>query len=365
MVHNLAREFTAQGHAVEIITNRYPRTLPRIEEIDGILTRRFHFLVPSWRYVRNRRVDLFLASLVYYFHTSFALNKVIREFQPDIINSHYLTEHAEFVGRCLSSQLKVPWVVSFHGGDVDGEPALDQQHMRRFQKVISQADSLTFCSHFLKQQAALLNSGISEKTHVIHNGVDIELFSGQSNIKPDFPFIFAIGRLERHKGFDILIDAFARVDEAFKDVRLLIAGGGILRADIKQQIEQQGLQDRVKLIGSIEPRTVADYMRESLFVVVPSRRESFGIVALEAMAAGKCVLASPVGGIPEFLPCSPNKIVPLDVSDWTKAMQNWLEESRIGTLPGIKNREFIKEFSWTKVSDQYMKVFKQAIGDLS
>ncbi len=102
-------------------------------------------------------------------------------------------------------------------------------------------------------------------------------------------------------------------------------------------------------------------MAGSLFVTMPSRREPFGIVALEGMAAGKCVLATPVGGLPEFLPCPPNQMVPLDASAWAGALDGWLEKSSLGQLDGASNRTEAQKHTWGSVAEQYLNVYQQGL----
>jgi len=70
----------------------------------------------------------------------------------------------------------------------------------------------------------------------------------------------------------------------------------------------------VQLPGKVDEATVAALMAGCLFIAMPSRRESFGMVALEGMAAGKPVLATPTGGLPEFLPAPPNRLVVPEVT---------------------------------------------------
>ena len=362
VVHNLSQELQNQGHEVHIVTNRYPRTLPAHERINGISVIRLHFLLPDWTFLRRSHIDLFLAGLLYRSWTKFLLGKLIHDFQPDVINSHYLSETAEFVGRCLPEKGKsIPWVISLHGGDVDGEPFKDKAHLERFRRIAQQADRLIACSGFLARQAAELEPALAEKIQVIHNGVDVNLFSQAEKNAIRQPYILAVGQLVRHKGFDVLVEAFGEVSEKHQNVNLVIAGDGECRPELEKQIREKGLGDRVLLAGGVEAAKVASLMAGCLFVTMPSRREPFGMSALEGMAAGRCVLAAPVGGIPEFLPCPPNQMVPLDIPGWAQVLDDWMSKATTGNLDGSANRAAAQEHTWQKVTTEYLKVYQQVL----
>src|SRR5262249_41558122 len=112
---------------------------------------------------------------------------------------------------------------------------------------------------------------------------------------------FACGRLTHEKGFDLLLCAFAKVAPAHHGVDLIIAGDGEEQMALRQLGSQLGLNGRVKFHGRATPEETVRLLNGAQLVVVPSRSETFGIVALEALAAGRPLLATRVGGIPETL----------------------------------------------------------------
>ena len=364
VVYNIAQELIVKGHIVHIVTNRYPRTLPMQETIDGLSVTRFHFLLPDEKFLHQHRVDLYLASIFYCNWTTLKLKQLINDFQPDIINTHYLNETAVFIGKILSLRRKpIPWVISLHGGDVDGEPLMGNKYCARFKITVQQADRLTACSGFLAKQAIELDPSIARKIKVIHNGVNTEIFSKTEKHLPSSPYILAVGQLVWHKGFDLLIDAFAGIVDDFKEVSLVIAGDGEFHSTLEKQIKDKKLEQRISLIGRVSTVEVANLMANSLFIVVPSRREPFGIVALEGMAAGKIVLATPVGGIPEFLPVPPNVFVQPDEASWKDALNQTLSLVLGGQLEGSSNQGDSARFSWQNLAEAYMQVYLQAIED--
>jgi glycosyltransferase involved in cell wall biosynthesis len=363
VVSHLAQEYTRQGHVVQIVTNRYPRSLPGREEINGVAVTRLHFLLPDLKYLRNSRFDLWLAGWWYRFRTGQILRRIISDFMPDVINNHYLNEVAEVSGRCVAKfSIQVPWVISLHGADVDGEPYLSLINKKRFLYLSKQADGLTACSAFLAGQAQTLESGLAERITVIHNGVDTQSFACASPRQSEYPYILAVGQLMHHKGFDLLIRAFAKVTKKYPQVQLWIAGDGPQHLALEEIIRQQVLAERVKLLGKVDESQVASLMAGCLFVAMPSRREPFGIVALEGMAAGKPVLAAPVGGLPEFLPEPPNRLVGLNVESWADALDQWLSLAVEGRLKANGNMQAAQEHDWSKVAGQYLRVYEQVLG---
>ncbi len=144
----------------------------------------------------------------------------------------------------------------------------------------------------------------SEKVIVLPNGVDVAAFDkpldtdklrAQFDIAANAPLIVGVGRLSPEKGFDILLAAFAQIHSQFPAARLALVGSGALDNSLRAQASVSNLP--VAFAGQVE--SAADWLRAADIVAIPSRAEGQGIVALEAMAARRPVVASKVGGLPE------------------------------------------------------------------
>jgi D-inositol-3-phosphate glycosyltransferase len=145
------------------------------------------------------------------------------------------------------------------------------------------------------------------RMHTIPCGIDLELFRPGDRVEarlrlgldPERPVLLWVGRLERLKGVDILISAAAQL--ARRDFTLLIVGGdersGALRSELKQQAEAEGIGANVRFSGAVPHDELPLYYSAADVCVVPSYYESFGLVAVEAMACGTPVVASRVGGL--------------------------------------------------------------------
>lgn len=350
VVREVSQQLVLRGHSVAIVTNRFPNRLAKQEQIDGIDVTRLQFLYPRLQYLKSKRTDLWLAGFLYFPYTLCQLFFLIRRFRPDVVNLHYLGSPAFFLW-LLQPLLRFPLIVSLHGGDVDGEPHQSRFNRWLFHAVLRRAHRVTTCSRVLLEQALALEPQIASKSRVIHNGVDVDLFAHAKPFAHHRPYLTAVGQLEEHKGFDVLISAFARVSRDYPNLDLLIAGDGSQRIALEIQIQAANLNEHVKLLGAVDRAQVAALMCGSLVVVIPSRRDAFGIVGLEAMAAGKPIVATRVGGLIEALDgASVTWIAADDVHALADALESQL---RAGT--GIKKtRPAVRD--WTMVADEYSRV---------
>lgn len=284
---------------MRVVTNRYPRSLPAREIVDGVPVYRLLLLSPNINNIRRKRPDLFLASFYFYPQSSWRLRNLMRSFRPEVVNVHFPDHQIPFV-LALRRQFEFRLVVSLHGHDVErfGKTSVA---MKPLQSILREADAVTACSQHLLDEAIRVEPSIEAKAQVIHNGVDPERFADKSFHFHPRSYVFAFGRLTHKKGFDMLLEAFAQAEAAVQGSDLIIAGEGEEWNALCRQARRLGLTGRVHLRGRATPEEVVRLLNGSLFVVVPSRSEPFGIVALEALAAGKPLLATTTGGLAEFL----------------------------------------------------------------
>jgi len=309
VTHNLAKHLVQRGHEVQVVTNRYPRSLPAQETLDGISVRRLLFLLPNLNSLRQRRGDLFLASFYFYPLSLWRLRNLVRGFRPDVVNLHYPANQTSFV-MALRHWFQFRLVVSLHGGDIDraslnGSGGNDESSAsvatRRLQLILREADAVTACSKPLIDRAIGLEPSIAGKGHIIHNGIDPKRFLDKTSYPHPRPYVLAFGRLTYQKGFDMLLDAFAQAESVSRKLDLIIAGEGEEQNALTERALRLGLGQRVHFLGRATPENVVRLLNGAAFVVVPSRSESFGIAALEAITAGKPVLATKTGGLATFL----------------------------------------------------------------
>jgi glycosyltransferase involved in cell wall biosynthesis len=199
--------------------------------------------------------------------------------------------------------------------------------------------------------AGKLSENIVEKGTVIYNGIRHERFKEKYTFDYSNPYIFAFGRFVYKKGFDLLIKAFQKVNSN-QDVHLIIAGDGPEKNDLEALAKQKGIADKVYFYGKADPYEVVKLIQNSLLGVVPSRQEPFGIAALEVMACGKLVVATNVGGLPEFVQ-PPHILVEPTIEGIKKGLEAGIEKANNVELDGEKVQ---KEFDWTNSLNKYEKV---------
>ena len=110
-----------------------------------------------------------------------------------------------------------------------------------------------------------------------------------------------VSRLERIKGMDLVVPAFAEVLKAYPETQLLVVGDGTLRASMEEQAAQLGCADHIRFVGRQPQEELSQWYSQMDIVLMPSRSEGFGLTAIEAMAHGCVMVASDVGGLPEVV----------------------------------------------------------------
>jgi glycosyltransferase involved in cell wall biosynthesis len=365
VVQALAQNLQQRGHDIRVVTNRYPRSLPSSEEINGINVLRLLFLKPEFQYLFTGRLDLFAASFYYHPAAQLALNQLIQDFQPDVVNLHFPDVLIPFVLK-LREKFHFRLVVSIHGDDVlrwFDEQGIDlsltkQKDVgyRRLQLILQQADVVTACSQALLYKAMKISPEIMAKSQAIQNGVDFHRFIDKSVYYYHLrPYILAYGRLVYRKGFDLLLDAFLQFSLNHPDIDLILAGEGEQFLELKAMCAQKGISDRILFFGRAGSQMVVHLLNGCIFAVFPSRQEPFGIVALEALAAGKPVLATKVGGMAELLTQYPEYAHMVEPN--VDALADGLEEM-LRVLPSFASlpRLSLDQYSWENVAEQYEKI---------
>lgn len=204
------------------------------------------------------------------------------------------------------------------------------------------------------------NICLKEKIRVIGNPISIteghDAASGRMRSYGfmEGKFICAIGRLSKEKGFDLLLESFAKLSD--RNIRLVLLGEGELRHDLLAQAEHLGIADRVHIPGFVAaPEHILS--RASLFVL-SSRSEGFGNVLVEALATGVPIVSTDCPGAPRVLLCDGTlgHLVPLDDAEaLAEAICGALASPR-GTREERLNRA--KDFAAPVISRQYLDVFR-------
>jgi glycogen synthase len=357
LTHRLARQLQTDGDEVEVWTNRHPRGLAESETIAGVLVRRFVLPLP--------RMDLgALAGLPVAAARSLArLRRAARAARPDVLHVQCFSANGIY-GTALAALLDVPLVVSLQGETVmdDADIYEASATLRVGLRVgLRRAQAVTACSRFVLDDAEE-RFGLPPHTGtVIPNGVSLDRAEPQVPIEVPFDrFVLALGRMVEKKGFDLLINAFARVAESQADVGLVIGGDGRARRGLVELVDSLGLTGRVLFPGTMTRAQVAWAMERAAIFALPSRVEPFGIVVLEALRAGRPVIVSARGGAGEIVRDQREGLVvdPFDVEALAAALLRLLGDEVLCGRLGAAGAARVERFSWERIVGEYREIYR-------
>lgn len=327
----ISRALVAEGHEVTILAPRLEAHRPLREEIDGIAVERIGY----------PRVRL-LGALVLCLKFGWRLYARRREY--DAIHIHMAKNLASVAG-LLRPLLKRPVVVKisgaweFEGGILD--PALRRKPaVRLMNACIRRVDCVQCISGFTRRM--LIDAGYAPKRiRMIPNAVDARRFRLAAPGE-GMPSVLFVGRIEKVKGLDVLLDAWPAV-RARVDAQLVIAGDGTVLAELRQQARQRGIEDSVRFLGNVS--NVADWLASSTLYVQPSRQEGLPNSVLEAMAAGLPVVATQVSGNEDLVDDGRNgRLVPADRPEpLAEALIEILSDRARARAMGRESRRIIEE----------------------
>ena len=368
VAYRLAKEFKHRGHEVTIVTQRYPRSLKRKQFFKNIPI--YRILFPNLVLTTFKLSNLlkYIAGLLIAPISLFQLWFLLKHEKPDLIYLHFLGISSFYL---LASRILNPFklVVTLHGDDVEGLPFQSRFHMWLFRKICIKADYVTACSEYILKKASGICPTINSKSRAIHNGIASDIFLKNESFNNCRHYIFAAGRFVYKKGFDILIKAFNLLIKKNYKIDLILAGEGPEMENYKKLANRIGLkwiqskrhsnESSPKLIfwGRANRDEMMSLLAGSEMLVVPSRKEPFGLVVLEAMAAGTPVIASNIGGIPEIILNDKGILVTSEnVFALCAAIETLLNNSKLrnNLIKNGKNRA--KEFHWSIVAEKYLSI---------
>ena len=298
-------------------------------------------MVHKVKYIRGIRGP------TYTFNGYFLGKNIIKKYNIEVIHSHYAFPQG-FLGTLLSRRYKIPHILTLHGSDV---LILSKHPIGRlfFKYALKYCDRIICISRYLKEQ---LPKEYQDKSEVIYNGVDFRRFY-DAGIDEDYGLF--VGSFVPQKGLYTLIEAIKDIDFNFKFI-----GDGPLFREVKEYIERKGIKN-IELLGKKDQREVAQYLRRCSFLVLPSTSEGFGMIILEAMASGKCVVGSKVGGIPELILDNYNGFLfeANNVKMLKEKIEMLVNDKDMRRKLGRNGRMFSRRFSWEEVARRLDTIYKE------
>jgi glycogen(starch) synthase len=364
----------------QITSTKQEGALQLEEDVDGF---RFHRTLPSGRFAHGIPV---LQQVAVIRDLSRRLEQVARTVRPDILHAHSPALNgvaARRVGRRLGIpvvyEVRAFWEDAAVDHGTTREGSLRYRLTRRLEThVLRGASAVTTISEGLRQEIVARGVGRDEVT-VIPNAVDVERFTvghpGDAQLRRHLDLegkrvLGFIGSYYGYEGLALLLEALPLILAATPDVRLLLVGGGPQEERLQQQAAALGLREHVRFAGRVPHEHVQDYYDLADVLVYPrlSMRLTELVTPLkplEAMAQGKLVVASDVGGHRELIRDGETGILfrAGDGRDLAAAVTGLLQHPERWAVLRTAARRFVEqERSWPAVVARYEEVYGRVAG---
>ncbi|MBA7620644.1 D-inositol-3-phosphate glycosyltransferase [subsurface metagenome] len=350
---NIAEKLSEKAE-VFVVTGKV-KNQPKKEEVKGVKVWRTSLFVLS---------NLSASSIIYSLSLlPFIFFKSLNLIKKEKINIlHCQGFLSSFLGFLLSKLTGIPYIITVQRIERKGNLLKEMVYRRAFCCIGS--------SRAVKRYFEAIGA---KNIEVIPNGIDLARFKGldrqRSRQKPGLGnefVVMTIARLESVKGIEYLIRAISKLKEASPqsiNIKLVIVGDGSERENLESLSAKLGLTERVKFLGQIPNEKIPEYLAEADCFCLPSLREGFGIVILEAQAAGIPVIGTKVGGILDLIEDDKTGILvesknPEAISRAISKIyanpdfvQNLVQNARIN----------LEKYNWDNISQQVFNIYQKCL----
>lgn len=290
---------------------------------------------------------------------------------PDIVHGH--DWRLGWAADSVASRYNVPFVLTMHGteqvrhgGQLPAGAPTDISSIEWW--LAFQADKMIAPTRFIVEQ--LVTGFELSPDHVVHipKGIDPDLWrptkrSGDTiDAVSDggVPLVLAWGQVKYEKGFQVLARAIYELRSRVPDVRGVIAGRGRYLPELQTQIDVEGVADIIDLPGFLGDSELRKLVHEASCVVIPSLYEPFGIVALEALAAGAPLIVADTGGLAELIEGTKAGITfePGNPDDLADAIESILTDDQLAQSLRLNARELVEQkYAWDAIATAHAAVY--------
>lgn len=274
----------------------------------------------------------------------------------DVLHAHMLPRDGH-AGLLIARKLGIPFVLTVHGTDIFHYFIPGKKPWGRNIRIARQADALVAVSSLLLSRVAPYRErGLSR---VVPNGVDLSLIPEKCRNVPHR--ILSVGTLKARKCMDRTLEAFARISGEWPDATLTIIGIGPMEGQLRERARQLGLADRVTLTGGLPHEEVLRRMSESDVFVLPSWGEGYGIVYIEAMAAGMIAVGAENEGIADTITDGVNGfLVPAGDTDAVETVLRRIFRDEKALLPLREaGRQAALKLTWRRNAETMDEIYRE------
>jgi glycogen(starch) synthase len=375
-VHALATHLNAQGHDV-VVVSRHPSgtdatTHPTEDQvIEGVRVIRVAEDPPHLVFER----DLVAWTLAMGHAMVRAGLRLLDGWRPDVIHAHdWLVTHPAIA---LAEHAGKPLVATLHATEAGrhsgwlSQPLNQQVHSVEWW-LANRADALVTCSAAMRTETTHLFDLDPADITVIHNGIEPRSWrvpaatvraTHQQYNPGGGPMLLFFGRLEWEKGVQDLIAALPRIRRSHPGTRLVVAGKGRHGPQLIEDARKARVLRAVDFVGHLTDRQLAAALAAADVVVLPSRYEPFGIVALEAAAGGAPLVASTAGGLGEVVVHGETGLsfAPGDLDGLTGAVRAVLDDPAAARRRArAAKARLSSDFDWTRIAAATVEVYRAA-----
>jgi len=232
-------------------------------------------------------------------------------------------------------------------------------------KAVAHADHRFVVSRYWKK--VLMDSYGFEST-ITYNGMDIEDFKDVPRTKASAPTVLFVGGLEPRKGLEFLVLAMQIIAQEIPDVRLIsVAKTGFRGTDevgwFKALANRSQVDTKIEFYESVSEQKLKQFYGECDLLALPSRNEGWGLSLMEAMACGKPVVATKVGGVPELVRNNSEGLLvdPCDVKGLARAIVRLLKDPELRVRMGRSGTERVQSFSWDRTARVVQREYERAL----
>ena len=341
----LSKYLIRAGHEVKIIA---PQSDPEDESKDDFIRLGGSFPVPTGGSIARISLSIWLMPRI---------RRLLEEEKFDVIHFHEpLAPFLPLVILRLSNSLNVGTFHAFHGSG----------RMYWFTKYFMKrwTDKLHGRIAVSKPALSFVGRHFPAEYRIIPNGIDFDRFSYEGDPIKEFRDgkvnILFVGRLEKRKGLRYLLGAYGRLKWEYPNTRLIVVGPGEPDGESIRLIAERHIED-VAFIGGVSYDDLPRYYHSSdIFCSPATGKESFGIVLLEAMAAGKPIVASDIEGYASVMTDGDQGFLVKhsDEEALQKGLESLLSDSELRIKLGSNGRERAKKFDWPEVTREIIDYYE-------
>lgn len=294
-----------------------------------------------------------------YFLEAAIVARIVRKKRIEHLHNHFANSSCS-VAMLAAEMGAFTFSFTLHG------PAIFFETARwRLDEKIRRASFVACISHFCRSQAMIwADPSEWDKLRIVHCGVIPENYTPRLHDEVGRRLLF-VGRLAPVKGLNVLLDAFAQVQETHSVSELVIIGDGPQREDLQQRVRRDGLDSAVRFAGKLSQTEVADLLNQSDLFVLPSFAEGVPVVLMEAMAAGLPVVTTNIAGVSELVTHGESGLLlaPGDVDALVNGIRQLLDDAELRNTYGAAGREQVRrEFEITGQARKLVDLFHSLTG---